>query len=858
MTPEFARSRRLHVMLAATVLTLGATVAILGWRYGAHADADAWRDRAGAIVDESGRAALALARVDDAARTALALGDARSRARLDAATADLDGSLGRLDTLVRFVSAQHARVAVAMRASAAHEELVERLVADRVAGRVAPSRAIETLDSAAAALPARAALGLVAREQAAARDRHARREDAQRRATTWVVVAILLLAGVVVLWAARTVERQVTRLAQGEQRLASMMEAMEEGVVLQDANAVIHVWNPSAERILGLTGEQIAGRSSFDPRWRVIDEDGQPLPGDRHMVPVALRTGRRCTGVMGVERPDGTRVWIKVHAVPLRSLDGRAPTTAVCTFADVTAERLATHALAESEARYRVIAETSAEGIVRVDAELRITYANGRLATMLGRQPDELVGHDVRDFVHPDDHALLLANFARRREGQTGRYDLRCRHADGSDVWVSNSSAPLFDAAGQFLGGLGMLTDISARRVLEAEVRQAHKMDAMGRMASAVAHDFNNLLTVIRSVANLRRDAGPTGDRWVEDMNEILGAVDRGASLTAHLLAFCRALPAEPRELPVAPLLRDFRTTLARLVPSFVRIDVRLDADDAQLRILADPLQVERALLNLAGNAADAMPFGGDLVVRAFVTETEAPIASRYGAIAPGTYVCLAVADTGAGMTEAVLSHLFEPFFSTKPQGRGTGLGLATVYGIVQQAGGGVTVRSSPGEGTTVTLFFPSATAVGRGAAEAASGGGPAGASPATAPAVAGAVLVVDDEPAVRSIVARVLAARGYEVLVAGSGAEALELMLARGSRVRALITDVKMPGMTGVELARALAAQGIELPVLFLSGQLDAPVPLKHGGRHPQQFLGKPFRNHDLMHALERLLHVA
>jgi PAS domain S-box-containing protein len=874
MFKRIITSQRVVVTLLVVVASLAAAISLIAWRASANLTARRQEALSHRVLEVAARTAGEIARAEDNARAFLLSGDAQARDVLRQAQADADAHVTELARLTRLSPAQAERVRVLAGSVTAAAQRRDRLVAQRQSGAARPAALLA--DAERSPLPGQLAtmLASVERSEAALLQRREARADLARWAVGVVAFILLVTAGALAVWAVVTVERQARVVVQSEQQLSSVLASMEEGVVLQDTDAAILVANASAERILGLTASQLAGKTSFDPGWRAIREDGSDLPGAEHIAPLALRTGEPASGVMGVERPDGTRVWIKVHAIPVRRDGERLPSSVVCTFADITAERVVAQALADSEARYRLIAETANEGIVHIAPDFSIAYANNRLGEMLGLPAGSLLGQNATSFVAPDDLEAVRSGFASRRQGHSARYDVRLQRHDGSTIWTTISSTPMHDANGAFAGALAMVTDISDRRALEAEARQGLKMEAMARMASAVAHDFNNLLTVIRSVAALRADVGAGAPKLHEDMDEILGAVDRGAALTAHLLAFCRAQPAEVRHVDLGALLGDAGATIGRLVPSFVRVSVEAERGLAALRVVADPMQVEQVLLNLASNAADAMPYGGELRIRAEPRTLEETLPSRYGAIAPGAYATLVVEDTGSGMTDHVLAHLCEPFFSTKPQGRGTGLGLATVYGIVQQAGGGLTVESALGQGTSITIYLPcangtvsppqsmpalSATPTSASRAGALPRASAAPSQPLAIPrATGGTLLVVDDEEGVRSIVARVLEARGFEVLVAGSGTEALEIMLREGDRIRALITDVKMPGMTGVELARQVAAGGIDLPVLFLSGQLDTPMPVSWPGQRPHRFLGKPFKNAELMRVLDQLFDVA
>jgi hypothetical protein len=351
-----------------------------------------------------------------------------------------------------------------------------------------------------------------------------------------------------------------------------------------------------------------------------------------------------------------------------------------------------------------------------------------------------------------------------------------------------------------------VVLDVTERRRLEEELRQAQKMESVGRLAGGIAHDFNNLLTTILGVSEMLLAGLPPGDPLAEDLGAVRDAGRRAAGLTRQLLAFSRKQRIEVRPLQLDEIVRAFAPMLSRLIGEDVK--VRLDLAIGLPRVLADPAQVEQILMNLAVNGRDAMPDGGTLTIE---------LASEPGEAPAGPYVRLSVADTGAGMTADVAARAFEPFFTTKARGKGTGLGLATVYGIVKQHGGLVSVASAPGAGARFDVLLPVAP---DDRAE------PAGAAEREAPAPARGrgevVLVVDDEPLVRRALSRALGSRGYTVLEAEGGAEALALVDARG-QVDLLLADVVMPGMRGPELVRAFRARCPGRPALLMSGYPDA-----------------------------------
>ncbi|MGM0576898.1 MAG: ATP-binding protein [Myxococcota bacterium] len=389
-----------------------------------------------------------------------------------------------------------------------------------------------------------------------------------------------------------------------------------------------------------------------------------------------------------------------------------------------------------------------------------------------------------------------------------------------------------------------------ARRTLrerEEQLQQAQRMEAIGRLAGGVAHDFNNILTVIVSSTKLALEDLPDDAPVREDLEEIVEAADRATALTRQLLAFSRRQVLDPAHVELDDLVEDAGRMVQRLVGEDIRVDVRTDARQAIVE--ADPAQLQRALLNLAANARDAMPDGGTLRIstrRVALDHDEATACSA------GPHVALEVRDTGRGIEPEVLPHIFEPFFTTRAGHQGTGLGLAMVYGIVTQSGGCVRVDSAPGQGATFTVHLP----VTDGTAATADPARPAASRPASD---GGAILLAEDEGAVRRLAARALRTRGFEVLEAETGAEALERAASHdGSPLRLLVTDVVMPGMDGRTLAERLVIQRPELPVLFVSGY-PADVELEEACRRPgRRFLPKPFSPDDLVRAVNALLREA
>jgi len=491
----------------------------------------------------------------------------------------------------------------------------------------------------------------------------------------------------------------------------------------------------------------------------------------------------------------------------------------------------AQEALRESEARYRLVVEGGAEAIA-VIAEGKVLFANRRAGELAGLPAEELLGREYLEFVHPEDRELVRRTIAALLRGERAAEVLEFRLVDasGKEHWVEvRASAALWEGKE---GVIVFLTDVSERKRLEEQYRQAQKMEGIGRLAGGMAHDFNNILTAIIGYASFALEELGEAHPAASDIREILANAGRASELTRRLLALSRRTMLSPRALDLNELVLSLHRTLRRLLSEDIEL-VTLPGENLWA-VRADPAQMEQVILNLVVNARDAMPSGGKLTIETANVELDADYARGHLGVEPGQYVLLAVSDTGIGMSEEVKSHLFEPFFTTKEVGKGTGLGLATVYGIVKQHGGHIYVYSELGRGTTFKIYLPrhygEAEALGRRDEE---GFVPRGSE---------TVLVVEDEPAVRVVEVRVLREQGYRVLEAANGVEAMRVALAHPGPIHLLVTDVVMPQMSGRELAERLRRIVPQLRVLYLSGYTDNAI-VHHGVLDEGvAFLQKPF----------------
>ena len=502
-------------------------------------------------------------------------------------------------------------------------------------------------------------------------------------------------------------------------------------------------------------------------------------------------------------------------------------------------------ALRHSESRYRSLVESAVYGICRASVDGRFLDVNPALVSMLGyERAEQVLALDPKQdvFVYPEEQARMARECGRR--GRLDNFEIKWKRKDGSAITVRLSgragSSP--EEPQQVLELIA--EDVSEKRVLEDQFRQAQKMEAVGRLAGGVAHDFNNLLMVISGYSEVLLEKLENGSPLHSKAAAIQQAADRATTLTRQLLAFSRKQLLELKVVDVNAIVGDMERLLRPLIGENIQLTTKLGAGLGRTR--ADAGQLEQVIMNLVVNAKDAMPTGGKIVIRTANSELDDTYRRDHAYIQPGPYVMLSVSDTGCGMDKETLSRIFEPFFTTKEKGKGTGLGLSTVYGIVKQSGGYVFAHSEPKQGTTFRIYLPRvedpaeiATTVK--SAETRTRGNET-------------VLLVEDEESVRQLVKETLESRGYKVMEAENGEAALKIALDCQHPIHLMITDVVMPGISGRELAQQLAKTHPSTKVLFLSGYSEDAV-AHQGGLEQGAFLQKPFTLQSLSRKVREVL---
>jgi len=623
-----------------------------------------------------------------------------------------------------------------------------------------------------------------------------------------------------------------------EQRFRSIFEKVTAGMITTRLDGAYLQVNPSICAMLGYTEKELLRKQLHET---VHEEDlakfkqqfEQVLAGRRRDIEMEMRFLRK----------DNTTMWGQTTAVWQFDAENH-PTHCIHLIQDINQRKYAMHALQDTRQKYEGLINTL-EGIVwEADAEtFEFSFVSPQAEQILGYPAEKWVSQPRfwRNHVHPEDlqRAVEASNEARKhKRGYECEY--RIVAADGSSVWLRDTVG-VVQQDGKVTRLRGVMIDITKRKEAElalqsseAQLRQAQKMEAIGRLAGGIAHDFNNILTAITGYSELLQQRMGKEHEMFRETFEISKAARRAADLTRQLLAFSRQQVLQPKVLALNDVIIDMNQMVHRLIGEDIELVTRLA--DGLGSVKADPGQVQQVILNLAVNARDAMPGGGKLTIHTgnVTIETKQSEGSHAG-VEPGEYVTLSLDDTGTGMDEIVRSKLFEPFFTTKEQGKGTGLGLATVYGIVRQSGGQIIVESAPDEGSTFRVYLPKV----EGEAEKSGAADRADEKPATGTET---ILLVEDDETVRDLASEILTIHGYEVVEARNGIEALDVYAEKLDEIDMLVTDVVMPQMGGKELAERLDEIAPDLKVLFLSGYTSTAIVQEGILDGDSNFLQKPF----------------
>ncbi len=505
---------------------------------------------------------------------------------------------------------------------------------------------------------------------------------------------------------------------------------------------------------------------------------------------------------------------------------------------------------AEALSRLQAAAlDSAANAIVITDRDGTVSYVNPAFGTLTGYEETEASGKNLGDLVKSDvhDRAFYANLWETILAGRVWSGEIVNRRKNGRHYVEHQTITPVRDSSGEIGHFVAIKQDMTDQKQLEAQYLQSQKMETVGRLAGGIAHDFNNLLTVINGTVDLALGGLDADDSLHADLREVRRAGERAAALTRQLLAFGRRQVMQRELLDLNMIVSDIHSMLERLLGE--DIDLVTRAADGLPPVLADANQIEQVIVNLVVNARDAMPDGGTLTIETHTVELAEDGGRSVLDVPAGPYVVLVVRDTGVGMDDAIRARVFEPFFTTKQSGAGTGLGLATVYGIVKQSDGGIRVDSEPGAGTTLTVYLPSA---GEAAPQHRRSSSPAGTMRGSE-----TVLVVDDEPALLTVVSRTLRLAGYDVLSAANGFEALDIVENHTGTVHLLLTDMAMPGMGGVELSRRLRSTRPGIKILFASGYAD-DASSDHADADlgfETAFIAKPFGVEELTRTVREVL---
>ncbi len=623
-------------------------------------------------------------------------------------------------------------------------------------------------------------------------------------------------------------------------RLAAIVEGSEDAIFAYNLDGVLTDWNQAATRLYGYSAEEAIGHNLL----MMVPPSRQ---NETKEILNAVAFGERIQQFETVrQKKDGSLIDVSFTISPIIGRDGTiiGGSTIV---RDITSRKRMEEALQQSEERFQLVAQATKDAIWDLDIRSGGVWRSETFWKKFGYPPRD-TEPDItgwKDLLHPEDRDRVWNEFqtALSRRSDSYEVEYRFRRSDDSYAVVLDRAYIVYNETKQPIRAIGAITDLSDRRELEEQFRQAQKMEAVGRLAGGVAHDFNNLLMVITAYTGMTREK-LNDDGLRNNLAEVQKAAERGASLTHQLLAFSRKQVLLPRIIDLNSVVDDSVKMIQRLIGEDIELNVALGKP--LWAVKADPGQVVQVLMNLCVNARDAMRDGGELRIETKNVSVDEEAARERPAFVPGIYAVLVVSDTGTGMTKEVQAHLFEPFFTTKESGRGTGLGLSTVYGIVKQSGGYIWVDSEVGRGSTFSIYLPAVDA------------------PLTTiitPEInqtegqGETILLAEDDNALREAISEYLNGQGYTVLLAGDGAEALNIARLHAGSIRVLVTDMVLPKLSGAELAREVIMMSPNVMTLYMSGYTDRGLVDYDPANSRTGFLQKPFALQTLLQKLREMI---
>jgi len=641
-------------------------------------------------------------------------------------------------------------------------------------------------------------------------------------------------------------KRMEEELRRSEELTHRILEAVPGGIVEVDKDGNVLQANIEAQRSLGLSALDFLKLKISDFAGKLLWEDGTPVDYDDFPIVKCLKTGEDQDPVtLGIRRPDGGISWAVVTAVPLLDIATGENNGAVLTFLDITGRKRTEDALRESEERYRKFFEEDLTGDFIASNDGCILACNPAFANIFGFQSVESAMYCNMNTLFSEQHAFETITALLLQKRKIEYHEAVGKRLDGRPVYIIENLIGLFDDSEALTGVKGYVFDNTAHKTLEQQVQEAQKIESLGRLAGGIAHDFNNLLGIILGYSERLSSTKEGTTKQLQDVKAIHTAAQRGASLVRQLLTFARKTDVAFEEMNVNSVVDELGKLLKETFPRDIAFEV--DTDPSIPLIIADANQIHQAVLNLCVNARDAMPAGGTLTLKT-ETVSGADLRTRFPETHADCYACISVTDTGIGMDEQIRSKIFEPFFSTKERSRGTGLGLSVVYGIVNTHHGIIDVASEHGKGATFSLYFPIPQSV----------------TPTfmaeeqKKPEVPGGtetILVVEDEELLLELVQSLLESKGYNILIAKNGKEAVEIYRDRKDHIDLVLTDLGLPKLGGWEASLQIKAINPKVKVVVATGYLDPAQKQEMMETGIEEFVQKPYLATELTAKIREML---